>query len=183
MRTALVTGATRTIGREIAIALANGGWQVFAQGRNRRALEELLADHGIRPLALDLTDRDEVLAIVGEVTPDLVVHATHRWPEKPDFLELDEQEVDVALEVNLSTVLHLARAALPAMRTKRQGAIIAVLLSSNELLTSMVSAAVKDFMCNLQRELSRSGVLVQAVEIERFAASEVGERLTRELTA
>lgn len=57
MTKALVTGATRAPGRAIATMLANKGWNVHALGRDRITLDEMRGEHGIVPLAMDLTDR------------------------------------------------------------------------------------------------------------------------------
>ena len=59
MTTAFITGATSGIGRAIAVALAQGGYQVYAVGRNEAALEALRSEQpGITPIAIDVTDRD-----------------------------------------------------------------------------------------------------------------------------
>jgi len=75
MTKALVTGATRAPGRLIATTLAKGGWEVHALGRDRVVLEEKRGDHGIAPMAMDLTDRDYVRFVVEGMEPEAVIRA------------------------------------------------------------------------------------------------------------
>src|SRR5690606_41156949 len=59
-RTALVTGATGGIGREVALQLAELGWRVIAVGRDREGLAQLEeASALITPRAADLLTRSE----------------------------------------------------------------------------------------------------------------------------
>ena len=59
MATAFVTGATSGIGRAMALELSEAGYDVYAIGRNKAALEELGASRRrITPIAIDVTDRD-----------------------------------------------------------------------------------------------------------------------------
>lgn len=60
MRYALVTGGTSGLGREIAIALAQSGWYVYACGRNKAALEEIEKTTYAHPLELDVVDQESI---------------------------------------------------------------------------------------------------------------------------
>ena len=71
--TVLVTGATGGIGRAIARALQARGATVIASGRRREALEEIATDLGIEPLVADLSDPDQVAALVRGREIDVLV--------------------------------------------------------------------------------------------------------------
>ena len=59
MTTAFITGATSGIGRAMAVALSDAGYEVYAVGRSKAALKELQAERpGIVPIAVVVTDRE-----------------------------------------------------------------------------------------------------------------------------
>ena len=132
-RIALVTGASRGIGRAIARAYVREGAQVVVTGRDASALSALVAEFG-----------DAVHAVVGNLaapeTPDALVAATlahfggldllvnnagaiHPARDLADFKSEDWRAV---IEVNLVAPAMLIRAAVPAMRTAGRGHIINV---------------------------------------------------------
>lgn len=166
MGSVIVTGATRGAGKAIAIGLVRAGWTVLAVGRDRRALDELRADHGIVPFAFDLTDRDEMRTLVAQIKPDAVVHAAMRWPDQPSFRDAAEAEIDMALEVNLSATLHLTRALLPGLLAAERGAIILVLPAidtRSPLIERVVSGAAEAFVNGLRHELAGASVSTASV--------------------
>lgn len=148
MKKALVTGATRVAGCAIAIALAEFGWQTYARGRDESVLEELRAVFGIQLLAMDLTDRDDLRAIASNMKLDAVVHAALRWPHEGLFVETEETEIDMALEVNLSATLHLTHAILPSIIANGHGDIVLVSLSVDSgrcLVRDAIGAAISTY--------------------------------------
>lgn len=161
MTTALVTGATRSPGRVIATTLADAGWEVHALGRDRVALDEMRGDHGVLPMAMDLTDRDYVRSVVEGMEPDVLVHAALRWPDEDHFLMLTEADIDMVLEVNLSATIHLTRTVLPSMIVRGRGALVVVsprFEEASSIVEKTVAAAVSGFTRALSQELSGSGV-------------------------
>jgi len=131
-RIALVTGATRGIGRASALALAGAGAHVIAVGRTQGALEELddaiVAAGGHRPtlVPLDLTDGDGIdalgLAIFqrhGQL--DVLVHAAGMlgglWP----VAHVDPKLWDRVVATNLTCVYRLIRSLEPLLRRAGMG--------------------------------------------------------------
>ncbi|MBV2143433.1 SDR family oxidoreductase [Falsochrobactrum sp. TDYN1] len=157
---ALITGATRGPGKAIAIKFARAGFETYAMGRDRVALEDIRSEAGVQPMALDLTDRDAVRLVVEGMQPDVIVHSALRWPDITDFSKLAEAEIDMALEVNLSASWHLTRVALPSMLAKESGAIIVITpeITGNDLLKQAISAAGKSFADGFHSEYASKGI-------------------------
>lgn len=130
-RTALVTGASRGIGRAIAQAYAAEGARVVVTGRDSAALDALVAELGGATYAVtgDLAAPETPEALVGATLArfgalDLLVNNAgmiHPARDLADFVPDDWRSV---IEVNLVAPAMLARAAIPAMRTAGRGHII-----------------------------------------------------------
>lgn len=184
MKSALVTGATRDIGRSIAIALAKAGWRTFALGRDRKVLDDLRADYGVTPLAIDLTDRDEVRAISRDLSIDALVHAALRWPDKETFLGLAEADIDMGLEVNLSAPMQLTHSLLPSMISKGAGEVVMILpqIEANRLLSVTVREATKAFAQHLGTEVSPFGVNITVIDPNEKTYAETACSLVEKLS-
>lgn len=168
MTKALVTGATRAPGRAIATSLAREGWEVHALGRDRLALDEMRGEYGIVPLAMDLTDREYVRTVAEGLEPDVLVHAAFRWPEETQFLGLAEADIDMALEVNLSAMLHITRAILPAMIERGRGACVMLSVDyaeANSAIERAAAGALDGFARALAEEVQHTGVFVHRLAV------------------
>jgi NAD(P)-dependent dehydrogenase (short-subunit alcohol dehydrogenase family) len=129
---ALVTGATRGIGRASAIALAAAGAHVIAIGRTQGALEELddeltaLGAHRPTLVPLDLTDGDSLDVLGAEIFKrhgklDILVHAAAMlgglWP----VAHVDPKLWDKVVSTNLSSAYRLIRSTEPLLRRADAG--------------------------------------------------------------
>ena len=133
-RVALVTGASRGIGRAVAIALAEIGAQVAVNYRERAADAQAVADAiqgiGRRSLAIgaDVSDNSQVAKMLRTIEADLgpvdvlVNNAGMAIIRNVD--DLTEAEFDVTLAVNLKSVFLCTQAVLPGMRARHWGRIV-----------------------------------------------------------
>lgn len=169
MATAFVTGATSGIGRAIALALAEAGYRTYALGRNRAALEELRAIPNIVPLHADLTDREATGALVEGMEIDILVNNAGVVPPVATFVDTAEAEIDTAIEVNLSAVLHLTHAVVPGMIARGRGDVIftgstaAHAPGARYAVYAATKAGVAAFATALRAELSPAGVRVTEI--------------------
>lgn len=180
-RVALVTGASRGIGRAIATRLAKDGMRVVGTSRDP---SRVAAAPGVRMAALDVTSDasvrscvDGVLAREGRI--DLLVN-------NAGFLLLgavEELTVDEArrqFETNLFGVLRTTQAVLPHMRERRSGRVINIGSLSADFaipfggLYTATKRALQGLTEALRHEVRPFGVDVCLVEAT-FIATEAGE--------
>ncbi|HZR47873.1 MAG TPA: SDR family NAD(P)-dependent oxidoreductase, partial [Candidatus Manganitrophaceae bacterium] len=133
-RIALVTGSSRGIGREIAVALAAAGADVAVNYRsNEKEAEETCARikaHRRRalPVRADVSLGAEVGRMADLIQREfgpvsiLVNNAGIARPQPPD--QITEQDWDEVLQINLKSAFLATRAFLPGMRAQRWGRII-----------------------------------------------------------
>jgi NADP-dependent 3-hydroxy acid dehydrogenase YdfG len=122
-RTALVTGASGGIGAAVVERLCREGLQVHALARNAQALQELSRRTGCVPHALDVTDLAGVGALTREIAFDVLVNnAGVDRPRK--FLDAQEDDIDLLVDVNLRAVLHLCRLVVPGMVARDRGHVV-----------------------------------------------------------
>ncbi|MEU4693118.1 SDR family oxidoreductase [Actinoplanes sp. NPDC023714] len=134
-RTAVVTGGSSGIGREIALALGRSGARVVLVARRPAPMAEVVAElreHGAEAGAIsaDLGVREAVRAAAAEVVegygePDILVNsaAVNLRPPMPD---LTEDVWDLTLEANLTAPFLLGQRFAPAMAERGWGRIINV---------------------------------------------------------
>ena len=121
-RTAVVTGASRGLGRALATALVQEGWRVIGDGRDPAALAAVAADLGDRFVAVpgDVRDpehRRALLHAAGSRLDALVNNASMLGPTPlPRVADLDPAAFAAVLETNVVAPAALVAAALPALR-------------------------------------------------------------------
>ncbi len=178
-KVALVTGASRGIGRAAALALAAAGADVAVNYRSRGAAARetcsLIRGLGRRSLELraDVSQAREVAAMVAAIEGDLgrvsILVNNAGIVSQKHLAEISEADWDEMLAVNLKSAFLATRAVLPGMRAQGWGRII--YLSSIAAQTGGVTgphyAASKAGLLGLThsyaRHLVREGITVNAV--------------------
>jgi 3-oxoacyl-[acyl-carrier protein] reductase len=178
-RTALVTGASRGLGRAISLSLAAAGANVAVNYRARRedAAEVVKEIEGMggRAIAIqgDVAVMDQVRTIVDGVTselgsPDILV--ANAGVARPfAFDKVSAALWDETMSVNLRSAFLLASAAIPAMRQRRWGRVIFVSSDAASLggIVGPHYAASKAGLIGLMHSyasnLAQDGVTVNAV--------------------
>jgi len=132
-RTALVTGASRGIGRAIALALASAGAGVACAARARDQIESTAAaieaaGGRARAIPLDVTSGEQIRASVKEAESalgsiDILINNAGVTLDKPT-LEVSDDEWDHVLAANLTSMFRCARAVAPGMIARGRGKII-----------------------------------------------------------
>ena len=132
-RVALVTGASRGIGRAVALALGAAGAAVACCARSAEQVEATATEvsgHGGRALGfrLDVTRRKEIDAVVADIGAalgpiDILVNNAGITLDKRS-VDVTDAEWDDVLATNLTSTFTLARAVAPGMMGQRRGKII-----------------------------------------------------------
>lgn len=170
---ALVTGGGRGIGREIASALARAGATVTVLGRNRATLDDAVAAGAAHFAGVaDVADQQALSAAVAEAAgrqPIDILIANAGSAESAPFGKSDAALFRRMMDVNFMGVVHTIQAALPSMKDRRYGRIVAVASTAGLKGYAYVSAysaakhAVVGLVRSLALELASTGVTVNAV--------------------
>jgi NADP-dependent 3-hydroxy acid dehydrogenase YdfG len=126
---AVVTGASRGIGRAIALRLAPV-YEIIAAARDEGALASLTAEirgkGGVcTPVAVDLRKPDDIGRAFDGMRADVLVNNAGVMRQKP-FLELTPDDWHAMVDVNLNALYHVTRAFLPGMMERRRGHVLIV---------------------------------------------------------
>jgi NAD(P)-dependent dehydrogenase (short-subunit alcohol dehydrogenase family) len=172
--TALVTGATSGIGRATALRLARDGWEVLVHGRNAERGAEVVAameaSGGLgRFLAADLTDIDQIRALVGQVgvVDVLVNNAGASWFGPTS--DIDEATYNDLFDGNVRSAFFLVAGLAPGMAERSSGSIVNIASMAGEigLAGGAAYGATKAALISLTRswaaEFSPRGVRVNAI--------------------
>ena len=128
-KTALVTGASSGIGEATALKLRDLGYTVYGAARRTDRLHGL-AGHGVRPLAMDVTDDDSMRAGIDRIVAEtgridvLVNNAGYGSYGAIEDVTMDEARRQ--FEVNVFGAMRLTQLVLPHLRAQRSGSIVNV---------------------------------------------------------
>jgi len=175
---ALVTGASRGIGREIALALAGAGARVIGTSTSAEGAAKLtaeLASHGYngRGAVLDVGNPASIDALMGELDaagemPTILVNNAAITRDTL-LLRMKPEDWDQVITTNLTSVFRLSKACLRRMMKERHGRIInltsIVGLTGNpgQANYSAAKAGLLGFTKSLAREVASRGITVNAV--------------------
>jgi 3-oxoacyl-[acyl-carrier protein] reductase len=126
-KTALVTGASRGIGRAIAVELASAGASVVVGYRSGQEEAEAGAKEiGGRAVQADVSDAASALALV-EAAGDLDILVNNAGLTRDGLLaRMSDDDWRTVIDTNLSSVFYTCRAVTRPMMKKRAGAIVNV---------------------------------------------------------
>ncbi len=174
-KTAVITGATSGIGRELAERFASNGYSLFITARNQEALKKLCEqfkarypDAEFEYIAADLGksgDIEKLCGILSKMKTDVLVNNAG-FGMTGEFALCDKEQLDEMLTLNMLALTHITRAVLPGMKQRKSGRIMnvasiaAFMPNPYGAVYAATKAYVKSFSEAISEELKGSGVKV-----------------------
>ena len=173
-KVAIVTGASRGIGRSIAEVFVREGAQVVICGRKQETLDQVAKEIGAKPVVCHVGRSSDIEALVATTTREfgkidiLVNNAATNIAQGP-CLDMDEGQFDKMVEINLKSTFRLMKLIAPGMCGRGAGPIINIASIAglrpqyHSLLYSMTKAALIMMTQSYAVELGAKGVRVNAI--------------------
>ncbi len=175
---ALITGASRGIGKAVALALGVKGATVIGTATSEGGAEAITAylkENGIKGkgVALDVTHQseiDRIMEMIGEEfgAPSILVNNAGITRDNL-LMRMKDDEWDAIMETNLKSVYRMSKACLRPMTKARKGRIISIasvvglMGNAGQTNYSAAKAGILGFTKSLAREVGARGITVNAV--------------------
>jgi 3-oxoacyl-[acyl-carrier protein] reductase len=173
---ALVTGASRGIGAAIADSLAAAGARVIGTATSAagaEAIAQRLAAHGGQGRVLDVTDGGAVEALIESIIKEygaLSILVNNAGITRDQLLmRMRDEDWQVILDTNLSSVYRTSKAVLRSMMKARRGRIISIASvvgvtgNPGQANYAAAKAGIIAFSKSLAREIGSRGITVNVV--------------------
>lgn len=171
-KTAVVTGASRGIGKAIAMRLAQAGMNVAACARSENLITEY-AHSRIMPVKADVSDPTQVNELVNRVVErfgriDVVVNNAGITRDNL-LMRMSDEDWEQVLQVNLTGTFYVCRAVIRQMLKQRSGrivniaSVVGVAGNPGQVNYSAAKAGIIGLTKSLAKEVASRQILVNAV--------------------
>lgn len=174
-KVALVTGASRGIGKAIAMQLMSQGATVIGTATSdngAQAISDYLGDKG-KGMTLNVTEDESIARVLAAVTeqfgaPDILINNAGITRDNL-IMRMKDSEWDEIMQTNLSSVFKLSKSVMRGMMKKKNGRIISVgsvvgsTGNGGQANYAAAKAAVIGFSKSMAREIASRGITVNVV--------------------
>ena len=176
---ALVTGASRGVGRQISLGLARAGCNVVLHSRMLESTTTLAAELqelGVQThqVAAELSDAAELTSMLESLLqsgPEIDIlynNAAIMTPYRQDWLNIPDEDYQRSFQVNVIALSRICHAFIPGMKTRKWGRIVNVtsgIQDQPELIAYSISkGAVDKFTTDTSGHLAEHGVLMNTLD-------------------
>lgn len=175
-RVALVTGASRGIGKAIAQRLADSGYTVVGTATSEggaEAISAYLAEKGGKGYCLNVTDQESVDAVLKQIqadyaAPTILVNNAGITRDNI-MLRMKQDEWDNVIDTNLSSVYRMAKACLRGMSKARWGrvvnisSVVGAMGNAGQANYAAAKAGMEGFSRAMAREFGSRNITVNSV--------------------
>ncbi len=168
----LITGASRGIGRDIALNSIEKGYKVLGTSTTNEGISSL-KENGIHGLQLDLKDKKSVESfndLLKQEHPDIAVLVNNAGITRDNIvLRMSEEEWTDVLNVNLHGAFKVTKTVLKFMLKKRWGRILNITSTSastgnrGQANYAAAKAGIEAFSKSLAKEVGSRGITVNAI--------------------
>jgi 3-oxoacyl-[acyl-carrier protein] reductase len=174
----LVTGASRGIGRAIALTLGNSGATVIGTATSDEGasnITKIFTENNIlgKGMMLNVTDNEQISELLKSITAeygsvDILVNNAGITRDNI-LVRMKEEEWDDIINTNLSSVYKMSKAVLRGMIKKRSGRIISItsvvgsMGNAGQSNYAAAKAGILGFTKSLAREVGVRGITVNAI--------------------
>ena len=174
----LVTGASRGIGRAIALILGDAGATVIGTATSDEGaanISKIFTENNIlgKGMKLNVTDNNQISALIQSITEDygsIDILINNAGITRDNILvRMKEDEWDDIINTNLSSVYRMSKAVLRGMIKKRSGRIISItsvvgaMGNAGQSNYAAAKAGIMGFTKSLAREVGIRGITVNAI--------------------
>lgn len=176
---ALVTGASRGVGRQISLGLARAGCNVVLHSRlleSTATLAAELQELGVQThqVAAELSDAAELTSMLESLLqsgPEIDIlynNAAIMTPYRQDWLNIPDEDYKRSFQVNVIALSRICHTFIPGMKTRKWGRIVNVtsgIQDQPELIAYSISkGAVDKFTTDTSGHLAEHGVLMNTLD-------------------
>lgn len=173
MRTLFITGACGGVGLATVKAFHQAGYQIWASDISQEALHSLATQYpNIKTSCVDVSHQQQLKSLCNEIaaSPYIDVALVNAGIVRPnDVINSPPCDIDLQLDINLRSALHINQALAIKMKAQKAGHIVntvsmgALISLPGSAVYCATKAALRSFLTALQTELKPFGISVSGI--------------------